>query len=1191
MQQFKTLRLRLRASACGAIALFSVLPVSAAAQTSPPTSGLLGYWNFDEDTGIVADDSSGNGYNGTVNGATWVTGYINYALKFNGTTNDVVTPNIPLQNAFSISVWVNPALTPQTPFGRIAETEYNHGFYLGLSASGSAYQFIVNGGAGATGTCDSAYGCTLGGTVTSGWHLVTATYNGTNAILYVDGMQVATETFTAPANESLPLYIGRYYAGNGYGWNGAIDEVRLYSRALSSAEVSAIYNYTAGPPDTTPPTVPTDVSATAVSPTSITVTWTASTDNVGVAGYKVFRNGTQVGTSPTNSYTNTGLTASTEYSYTVAAYDVAGNVSAQSSPAATATTLPPDTTPPTVSMTAPVSNSTVSGTVTVSATATDSVGVANVQFQVNGANLGSAQTISPYSVNWTTTSIANGSYTLTAIATDNYGNTATSSPVTVTVNNAVLPPPTTGLLGYWPFNEDSGSVADDVSGNGNKGTITGATWVSGYIGSALNFNGTTNAVATGAIPLGATFTISAWVNASATRQTAFGRIAETEYNTGLYLGVNAAGTSFKFIVNDSQGSTGTCGASYGCAEGGTVSSGWHLITGTYDGATARLYVDQSQVASDTFTPPESQSLPFHIGVSSEGSGSGWNGVIDEVRLYNLTLSAAQIDSIYDYTGGPADTTPPTVPGNLTAVGISTSAINLTWTASTDPVGVAGYQVFRNGTMVGTTSNLSYQDTGLATSTTYAYSVTAYDTMGNISAPSSVQTGTTQAPTISNILPVFISPTGATITWSTNEPANGDVVYGLTNAYGSGPLTSAALTTGHGFALTGLSSATQYHFQVQSVDAAGNVMVSADNIFTTAPAPSYPVGWTELPNTMYNNVCPANYYNNEPYAFAYNCYELIGWGGAVADTLRNRMLIWGGGHNNYYGNEIYSLDLNANPVTMTRLNNPSPLYLPVGSDCSSALSDGNPNARETQNNIAYVPDLDQLFSFNGALSCENGSHLNDTWILNAANLQWQNMNPTNGPITSTTYGQYFAVTGYDPLNQTVFTQWSDGFWMYSYATNTYAMLSAAGAGHFPTYATGAVDHKRQKFFAMGPEYQSAAPQIYMIDLTGAGSWASVNITSRVTGCNPLASAQYPGLVYDSAMDRIVGWPNQGNTIYIFDPDTLTCTTQTYANGPVNTPDFNTLGTFGRFQYFPALDAFAVVNAADDNAYILRLGSGN
>jgi len=93
--------------------------------------------------------------------------------------------------------------------------------------------------------------------------------------------------------------------------------------------------------DTTAPSVPTGVTATAQSETSILVSWTASTDNIGVTGYKVYRNASQVGTSATTSYTDTGLTANTCYSYTVSAYDAANNNSAQSSPAVVKYTIAP----------------------------------------------------------------------------------------------------------------------------------------------------------------------------------------------------------------------------------------------------------------------------------------------------------------------------------------------------------------------------------------------------------------------------------------------------------------------------------------------------------------------------------------------------------------------------------------------------------------------------------------------------------------------------------------------------------------------------------------------------------------------------------------------------------------------------------------------------------------------------------
>lgn len=85
-----------------------------------------------------------------------------------------------------------------------------------------------------------------------------------------------------------------------------------------------------GAGDTTPPSVPTGLAKSNVTSTAATVSWMASTDNVGVSLYKVFRNGAQVGTTGTTSLTNTGLTPSTSYSYTVSAHDAAGNGSVQS---------------------------------------------------------------------------------------------------------------------------------------------------------------------------------------------------------------------------------------------------------------------------------------------------------------------------------------------------------------------------------------------------------------------------------------------------------------------------------------------------------------------------------------------------------------------------------------------------------------------------------------------------------------------------------------------------------------------------------------------------------------------------------------------------------------------------------------------------------------------------------------------
>src|SRR5207253_1206730 len=130
------------------------------------------------------------------------------------------------------------------------------------------------------------------------------------------------------------------------------------------------------------------------------------------------------------------LAANTVYHFRVRSRDAATNL-ATSGDVTFTTLAAADVTPPTVSITAPAANASVSATTTVTANASDNVGVVGVQFKLDGANLGAEDlTSSPYSVSWNTTTASNGSHTLTAVARDAAGNTTTSTGVAVTVSNA-----------------------------------------------------------------------------------------------------------------------------------------------------------------------------------------------------------------------------------------------------------------------------------------------------------------------------------------------------------------------------------------------------------------------------------------------------------------------------------------------------------------------------------------------------------------------------------------------------------------------------------------------------------------------------------------------------------------------------------------------------------------------------------
>ena len=173
-----------------------------------------------------------------------------------------------------------------------------------------------------------------------------------------------------------------------------------------------------------------------------------------------------------------------------------------------------DTIAPSVAVTAPASGSTLSGTVTVTANASDNIGVAGVQFLVDGANLGAEDSASPYSVSWDTTGVANGSHILAARARDAAGNATTSSPITVTVANTQTP----GLAAGYAFDEGTGTTAADASGHGIVGTLTnGPGWSTGIYGNALNLDGVNDYVDLGnpaALQLTGSMTISAWIYSS-----------------------------------------------------------------------------------------------------------------------------------------------------------------------------------------------------------------------------------------------------------------------------------------------------------------------------------------------------------------------------------------------------------------------------------------------------------------------------------------------------------------------------------------------------------------------------------------------------------------------------------------------------------------------------------------------------
>lgn len=181
-------------------------------------------------------------------------------------------------------------------------------------------------------------------------------------------------------------------------------------------------------------------------------------------------------------------------------------------------------------------------------------------------------------------------------------------------------------------------------------------------------------------------------------------------------------------------------------------SGWNSSLTDYQRA-SRLDSHSSETNCQFINP----SIDFHLNNTSPCKTAGRTGGVStgtvvELGAYGVT------DCVGHTCGSISDTEAPTIPVNLSAAAISSSQINLTWTASQDNTGVSGYRVERcrglncgNFSQVGTSGSISYSDSALSASTTYSYQVKAYDVYSNVSGASGITSATTLIPAFYNLI--------------------------------------------------------------------------------------------------------------------------------------------------------------------------------------------------------------------------------------------------------------------------------------------------------------------------------------------------------------------------------------------------------------------------------------------------------
>jgi len=265
---------------------------------------------------------------------------------------------------------------------------------------------------------------------------------------------------------------------------------------------------------------------------------------------------------------------------------------------------------------------------------------------------------------------------------------------------------------------------------------------------------------------------------------------------------------------------------------------------TYGGSTYKTI--QAHTSLVGWEPPNVASL-WQLQTGSTGSNT-WTANTSYATGAIVTYNGSTYQCIQSHTSlvgweppntptlwqpqtGSGDTQAPSVPGNLHITSTTTTAVALAWNASTDNVGVTGYDVYRGTTLAGTATGTSFTVTGLSAGTTYSFTVKAKDAAGNVSAASSAVNGTTQsgsdtqAPSVPGNLHVT-GTTSSSITLAWNASTDNVGVTGY-DVYRS--TTLAGTATGTSFTVSGLSANTTYSFTIKAKDAAGNVSAASSAV--------------------------------------------------------------------------------------------------------------------------------------------------------------------------------------------------------------------------------------------------------------------------------------------------------------------------------------------------------------------------
>lgn len=606
------------------------------------------------------------------------------------------------------------------------------------------------------------------------------------------------------------------------------------------------------PADSIAPTVPTSLTATAVSSVQIDLTWGASVDTggAGLAGYKVERctgaactNYTQIATPTTNGYSDTGRAPNTTYRYRVRAYDHSNNNSAFTGVLNRAT--PPDSIAPPVpgSFTATVGSST---RINLNWTAVvDSGGAGLTGYKLERCQGPGCTDFAQFT---TQTDLTYAHVLLAASTTyryrirsyDNAGNHSDYSPIAegTTLPDTANPTLPTNLL-------VTASSSTQIDLTWSASTDAGGSGLAGYQVQRCQGAACTNYVQIG------TSAVNSYQDS--------GRAPSTTYRYRVRAYDNAGRvSSFTAVVNattpaDTTPPATPAGLIAQVISASQITLSWTATNDTGGAGLTGYKLERcTGVGCSTFT-----QIAAPAGTSHPDTGlTSGTTYRYRVRAYDGNNNHSGYSSVVDAVATP-DVTAPSTPTGFSVAVTSSTALTLTWTASTDSGGsqLTGYRIERclgvgcsNFALLATPSANPYPDTGLAANTTYLYRVRAYDGAGNNSSFAGPVSGRTQVDTTPPSVPTNVSATVASstqinISWSASTEAGGSTLtgYALERCSGTACSNYAEIgrPSGTSYPDTGRAPNTFYSYRVRSYDSANNHSSFAFPVSATTPGDTDP----------------------------------------------------------------------------------------------------------------------------------------------------------------------------------------------------------------------------------------------------------------------------------------------------------------------------------------------------------------